>query len=96
MLWAFRDQLQAAKNWEIYDEDPKTYEGREFQIVVEIWQPDNKRRDLDNQLTAIMDGLVIAGAIPDDSNKFVTSLTIHQSGVDKDNYIYGNQDFTTE
>ena len=60
-------------------------EDREFEIAVFIFQKNKKRRDLDNQLTAILDGLVAANIIPDDSNKFVKMLTVAQAGIDKEN-----------
>lgn len=83
MTWAFREQ--AVKQGFFFDDDPKTYKGRKFMVEVEIWQKDRKRRDLDNQITAILDGLVAAHALPDDSNKFVKIISIVQRGVDKDN-----------
>lgn len=83
MTWAFREQA-VKKGW-FFDDDPKAYEGRHYAINIFIWQKDRKRRDLDNQLTAILDGLVAAHALPDDSNKFVKMVSITNIGVDKEN-----------
>ena len=84
MLWEFSAQLKE-QGREIFDKPTKEYEGRAFEVEVTIYQPDRKRRDLDNQLTAILDGLVGAMALPDDSNKFIKSLSVKQGGVDKEN-----------
>ena len=81
MTWAFRDQ--AVKQQWFFEEDAKDYEGRRFIVDVQIWQKDRTRRDLDNQLTAILDGLVSARALPDDSNKFIMHLGIDDMGIDK-------------
>lgn len=43
-------------------------------ITVEATPPDRRRRDLDNVLKAILDGLVQAGAIPDDSMRYIREL----------------------
>lgn len=84
MLWAFSDQLKK-QGREIFEKDAKEYEGRVFEVDVTIYQPDRKRRDLDNQLTAILDGLVGAMALPDDSNKFLRKVSAEMGGVDKEN-----------
>ncbi len=42
-----------------------------------------RRRDLDNALSTIMDALVAADIIEDDSNKFVESISISYGGIDK-------------
>jgi Holliday junction resolvase RusA-like endonuclease len=52
-----------------------------------VWYEPNARRDLDNIMSGqkfIMDGLVKAGAIPDDSQKYVKSVT-HKFGIDRVN-----------
>lgn len=84
MTWNFTTQC-AKTDWEFFTKDPAEYEGREFEVLVFIFQKNKKRRDLDNQLTAILDGLVAANIIPDDSNKFVKMLTVAQAGIDKEN-----------
>lgn len=52
-------------------------------IRMGLYRKDNVRRDLDNALTSVMDGLVGAGVIPDDSVNYVSELTIVDAGVDK-------------
>lgn len=37
-------------------------------VVIEAWRPDNRRRDLDNLLKAVLDGCTHAGVWEDDSN----------------------------
>lgn len=84
MAWSFTAQC-AQTTWKTFIKKPAEYEGREFEIEVFIFQKNKQRRDLDNQLTAILDGLVAANIIPDDSNKFVKKLTVTQAGIDKEN-----------
>ena len=70
-------QAQAAKaEWEANADT--TYE-----VSIFIWTKDRTRRDLDNQATSILDALVAAGVIPDDSMKYVISLQVEFMGVDK-------------
>lgn len=82
MTWAFREQA-VNQGW-FFDKNPKEYEGLSYIICVQIYQQDRRRRDLDNQLTAILDGLVAAHALPDDSNKFIRQIEVYNCGVDKE------------
>lgn len=52
-------------------------------ISVEVYQPTAQRRDLDNQLTAILDALVKAEVIADDSFKCVIEERVRFGGIDK-------------
>ena len=52
-------------------------------ISVEVYQPTAQRRDLDNQLTAILDALVKAEVIADDSFKCVIEEKVRFGGIDK-------------
>lgn len=54
-------------------------------IAVTIYEPDAHRRDLDNQLTSIMDALVRAKVITDDSNRNVYGASVRLGGIDYDN-----------
>ena len=45
----------------------KQYAGK-MRVEIEAWRPDNRRRDLDNLLKAVLDGCTHAGVWEDDSN----------------------------
>ena len=59
--------------------------GRTYTVDATIYNPDRIRRDLDNQITSLLDGLVRAGALPDDCASLVTSIKATFGGIDKDN-----------
>lgn len=64
----------------------KLPEYKEVDISI-VWHEPNARRDLDNIMSGqkfIMDGLVKAGTIPDDSQKYVKSVT-HRFEIDRHN-----------
>jgi crossover junction endodeoxyribonuclease RusA len=44
----------------------KHYE-KKLRVVIEAWRPDNRRRDLDNLLKAVLDSLTHAGVWEDDA-----------------------------
>jgi len=54
-----------------------------FQIEIRIWNKDLRRRDLDNQATAILDALTNAQIIPDDSVDFVPKFSVEFKGIDR-------------
>ena len=56
---------------------------RTYHLDVKIWNPNNIRRDLDNQITSLLDGLVSAGALPDDCASIVTKMTVEYMGIDR-------------
>ena len=60
------------------------FENRRIEVVVEIWNKDARKHDLDNQLSTILDALVKAQVIPDDSQTTVQKVTCEYMGVDKD------------
>lgn len=54
-------------------------------VEIVIYEPNLQRRDLDNQATSILDALVGAEVIADDSIKCVEEISTKFAGVDKDN-----------
>ena len=58
-------------------------EGARYVVRIQIWEKDRTRRDLDNQATSILDALVLAGIIPDDSVSCVVKLSVAYMGIDK-------------
>lgn len=56
-----------------------------YAIEATIWQPNGIRRDLDNQITSILDALTKSGAILDDCRKFVKKISVTDGGIDKTN-----------
>jgi len=58
-------------------------EGARYVVRIKIWEKDRTRRDLDNQATSILDALVLAGIIPDDSVSCVVKLSVAYMGIDK-------------
>lgn len=83
MAWEFRDQAVLEK-WAALNLDPEELANHQFRVEIKVWQKDLRRRDLDNQATAILDGLVASGVIPDDSCDVVQKLTIEYKGLDKE------------
>lgn len=78
MAWAFK--TQAPQAWLQYAVHPETM----VEITIHIWEKGRRRRDLDNQATAILDALVQGNVIPDDSSQIVRKLTVEYMGVDKE------------
>lgn len=54
-----------------------------FEVLITIWEKDHTRRDLDNQATSVLDGLVRAGVIEDDSVNYIERLEVKLGGYDK-------------
>lgn len=80
MTWSFF--IQAKENgWPCGEER----ENSVFHIAIKIWNKDRRRRDLDNQATAILDALTGAQVIPDDSVDFVPKLNVEYKGIDREN-----------
>lgn len=53
------------------------------EVRVEIWNKDNRKHDLDNQVSTVLDALVKAKVIFDDSQNTVIKLVVEYKGVDK-------------
>lgn len=56
---------------------------RTYTIEATFYNPNQIRRDLDNQITSVLDGLVAAGVLPDDCSTIVKSITARYGGVDR-------------
>lgn len=56
----------------------------QYRIRFKIYNETNRRRDLDNQATSLLDALTKAGAIVDDCSKYVRAIYIEYGGIDKD------------
>lgn len=63
---------------------PEDFEGRRIEVIVEVWNKDERKHDLDNQVSTILDALVKAEVLPDDSQKSVQKITAEYKGVDRD------------
>lgn len=76
MVEQFR--LQARGAFRAEEWSPCTLEFR-------IYEPDNKRRDLDNQVTSVLDALVKAEVLVDDSISTVRGINVRLMGICKEN-----------
>jgi len=54
-------------------------------LNIVFWFDNERRHDLDNACAGVMDALVEAMVLEDDSVKFVSCLTLQYGGVDKEN-----------
>ena len=63
---------------------PTDFEDKRIEVIVELWNQDKRKHDLDNQISTILDALVKAGVLPDDSQETVWKITAEYKGVDKD------------
>lgn len=79
MAWDFLMQAKEA-GWPCGEDRTNS----SFHIEIKIWNKDYRRRDLDNQATAILDALTNAQIIPDDSVDYVPRLNVEYEGVDRD------------
>lgn len=84
MGWEFRQQAKKF-GWPSLGAKSDELADHQYKISIEVWQKDFRRRDLDNQATAILDGLVVADVIPDDCCDAVPKLEIEYKGIDKEN-----------
>jgi len=60
-----RNYRKAVADQVLIQKAAKHYEGK-LRVVIEAWRPDNRRRDLDNLLKAVLDALTHAGVWTDD------------------------------
>lgn len=54
-------------------------------VNLKIYNKDKRPRDLDNQATSILDGLVKANVLVDDKSDIVRVLRVEYKGIDKEN-----------
>ncbi len=57
---------------------------KKCKICIQIYEPNRQKRDLDNQATSILDALVKADVIVNDSFKCVEEVNVKYAGVDTD------------
>lgn len=57
--------------------------GKRFRVEMEIWNKDRRKHDLDNQVSTVLDALVKAEVLPDDSAETVWFVSAEYMGVDK-------------
>jgi crossover junction endodeoxyribonuclease RusA len=62
-----RSYRKAVADQVLIQRGAKHYESK-LRVVIEAWRPDNRRRDLDNLLKAVLDSLTHAGVWSDDGN----------------------------
>lgn len=67
-----------------YKRKPEDFEDKRIEVRIEVWNKDHRKHDLDNQLSTILDALVKAKVLPDDSQETVYKITAECKGVDKD------------
>lgn len=56
----------------------------QYAISMYFWRDKNIRRDLDNLATSVLDALVLAQVLEDDSVKYINELHIYDMGVSKE------------
>lgn len=62
-----RSYRKAVADQVLIQRGAKHYEGK-MKVEIQAWRPDNRRRDLDNLLKAVLDACTHAGVWVDDSN----------------------------
>lgn len=78
MAREFRDDLIYAKL------SPEDFENKRIEVIAEFWNQDKRKHDLDNQISSILDALVKAEVLPDDSQSTVWKISATYKGVDKE------------
>lgn len=78
MVAQFREQVEQIKGYCATAMSPCAIEFR-------VWEPDYKRRDLDNQITSVLDALVKAEVLNDDSIGTLRGIMVNLEGIDPEN-----------
>ena len=73
-----RSYRKAVADQVLIQRGAKHYTGK-LRVVIEAFRPDNRRRDLDNLLKAVLDGCTHAGVWEDDSN--IVDLRIYWADI---------------
>ena len=76
------DAFMMTKTGQILEANAKN---TKYAIQFEIWRGNNIRRDLDNQITTLLDALTESFAIADDSHKYLKQIVAIDRGLDKGN-----------
>jgi len=59
--------------------------GYPIELTVVFYNGDDRRHDLDNQLSSVLDTMVDAGIITDDDQKHISQITINYADIDRAN-----------
>lgn len=76
------DAFMMTKTGQILEANAKN---TKYAIQFEIWRGNNIRRDLDNQITTLLDALTESFAIADDSHKYLKQIVAIDRGLDEEN-----------
>lgn len=63
---------------------PEDFVGKRIEVIVEVWNKDRRKHDLDNQVSTILDALVKSGVLPDDSQETLYKIKAEYKGIDKE------------
>lgn len=91
MIQQFTQQLRKYGLVDIFikDETDRILEAKQkhtrYFVKFDLYAANEIRRDLDNQATTLFDALVKAGALADDSRKFIEGFSVYDKGTDKNN-----------
>lgn len=78
--WQESAMYQLARQWKGFK-----MSGYPISMVVVVYFDNLRRHDLDNALGSVMDALVAAGVIEDDSVAYVDCISVQYGGHDKEN-----------
>lgn len=76
-------EWETASLWQL--KGTKPVENYPVALTLVFYQKDHRKRDLDNQLSSVLDTLVKAGILKGDTWQDVCPITLDCQGVEKDN-----------